>query len=86
MLFHWLQCRLIIAQMSSHRSDLFNMLLVPLSLGVCLSICFPSYELVIFYVVCIIINLAQLDYAVSVVNELCDHFKIYCFSLVKRSD
>ncbi len=81
-----LQCRLIIAQMSSQRCDLFNMLTLPVLLGLCLSLCFPHYERIIFYVVCVVLNLAQLDYAVSIVNELCVHFNIYCFSLVKRKD
>ena len=79
-----LQCRLIIAQMSNQRCELVNVLLIPLSVAISLSVYLPHLEVTILYVLAAIVHLAHLHYAVSVVRELCYHFNIYCFSLEKR--
>ena len=72
--------------MSSQRAEWFNALLAPLLLGVALSLYLPNFEREILYIVSAVIHVGHLDYAVSIVNELCDHFKIYCFSLEKRKN
>ena len=79
-----MQCRLIIAQMSGHRCELFNMLLVPLAIAVMVSLFLPKYELVILYTYALVVVCAHLHYGISVVGELCEHFHIYCFSLTKK--
>lgn len=79
-----MQCRLIIAQMSGHRCELINMLLVPLAIAVVVSLFLPKYEPVILYTYALVVVCAHLHYGISAVGELCEHFHIYCFSLMKK--
>ncbi|CAH0382606.1 unnamed protein product [Bemisia tabaci] len=74
-------CRLIVAQMSSTRCEVFNPLLVPLSFGILLSLMIPVLELFILYALLIIATLAHIYYGANVVNQMCDHFKIKCFKI-----
>lgn len=77
-------CRLIIAQMSSQSAELFNVLLIPLGVALALSLFQPMYELVVLYVYTVVVVLAHVHYGVGVVEELCELFRIHCFSLAKK--
>lgn len=79
-----LQCRLIISQMTSQPAELFNLMLIPLAVAVGVSLVLPRYELMTLYIYSALILVAHLHYAISIVEELCDHFHIYAFSLAKR--
>ena len=64
----FLQCRLIICQMSSQPCELFNLLLLPLSIAVGVSLVLPAYEKIMLYVLTTVVCLAQLHYGVCVVS------------------
>ena len=70
--------------MSSQHCELINVLLVPLAIAVAVSLFLPKYEAVILYTYALVVVCAHLHYGISVVGELCEHFHIYCFSLVKK--
>lgn len=80
----FLQCRLIISQMSGMPAELFNLLLIPLAVAVGSALLLPRYELMTLYIYSAIILVAHLHYAICIVEELCEHFRIYAFSLAKR--
>ncbi|KXJ21208.1 ethanolaminephosphotransferase 1 [Exaiptasia diaphana] len=77
-------CRLIVSTMCYQQCERFNHLLYPL---IVLVLLVPflhdgaEYVALAFYTV--IVAVAHLHYGISVVNELCDHLKIKCFSLKK---
>lgn len=79
-----LQCRLIISQMSGMPAELFNLLLIPLAVAVGIVLLLPRYELMTLYIYSAIVLVAHLHYAICIVEELCEHFRIYAFSLEKR--
>lgn len=81
--FSNITCRLIISQMSSTKCDRFNFLFLPLLAAMGISFLYPPLEGTALWVYFIIAFLVHLHFGVSVVNELCDHFNIYCFSLKK---
>ncbi|XP_075154030.1 ethanolaminephosphotransferase 1 isoform X2 [Haematobia irritans] len=94
-LFSNIACRLIVAQMSDTRCDGFNILMWPLVATVAVS-CFPWYKQVmgseidanierwIVQGLTIFVTAAHLHYGQGVVREMCNHFKIRCFKIVKR--
>ena len=81
-----LQCRLIVSQMSSTRCELFNWLLLPLTLSTLSAILcnLSHYELLLLRANGLLYTLLHLHYGVCVVRQMCDHFNINCFSLAKR--
>lgn len=70
--------------MSSTRCQAINWFLYPLSLCVllCLNVkLFINYELEILRVLTIFFILAHIHYGVCITRQLCDHFKINCFTI-----
>ncbi|KAK3727794.1 hypothetical protein QZH41_008222 [Actinostola sp. cb2023] len=77
-------CRLIVNTMCYQPCERFNHLLYPLIVLVLLvPFLHGSAEYVALAFYTIIVAIAQLHYGISVVNELCDHLKIKCFTLKK---
>ena len=78
-------CRLIVAQMSSTRSEAISVLLVPLTAAICISLLTPSLplagELAVLYLLTAFLTTAQLHYAICVLIQMCDHLKIQCFKI-----
>jgi len=70
--------------MSGLSAELFNLLLIPLAIAVAVAVLLPRYELYTLYIYSGFILVAHLHYAISIVEELCEHFRIYAFSLAKR--
>ena len=70
--------------MTNQPAELFNLLLVPLFIAVVTSFIIPSYEMTILYTYFGVLIIAHLHYAISIVNELCEFFHIYAFSLTKK--
>lgn len=85
--FSNISCRLIISQMSSTRCELINGFTVAFSVVAFTSLLLPSMaanELLTLRILALVLTLGHIHYAVSVVQQLCDHFKINCLSLTKR--
>lgn len=81
------QCRLIICQVSSSRCEIVNTLTSVFSLVALSSLFFPfmgSIELVSIRILALIMTISHIHYAVCVVQQMCDHFRINCLSLKKR--
>lgn len=74
-------CRLIIAQMSNTRCQIFNWMLIPFSIFILVSILVPSLELFLLYIVLIISLIYHVHYGTCVVKQMCDHFDIMCFRI-----
>lgn len=70
--------------MSSQPAELFNFLLIPLSGAMVASFIVPRYEMMILYIYFAVVLVAHLHYAISIVEELSEHLRIYVFSLAKR--
>jgi len=74
---------LIIAQMSSTRSETFNTLMriyVAVAGVSCLGL-FGKYEMLALQLSGLFLTLAHLHYGICLVRQLCRHFRIYAFSL-----
>ncbi|XP_013771759.1 ethanolaminephosphotransferase 1-like [Limulus polyphemus] len=81
-------CRLIISQMSMTRCEAFNFMLYPVGLTMALVFGVPVFgqkENLILWILTVFCIVAHIYYAVSVVQEMCQHFEISCFSLKKTS-
>lgn len=81
------QCRLIISQMSSTRCELingFSVIFLLVALSTLLLPFMARMELVALRLLALTLTIAHVHYAVSVVQQMCDHFKINCLSLGKR--
>ncbi|KAH3695887.1 ethanolaminephosphotransferase 1-like [Dreissena polymorpha] len=84
--FSNIACRLIIAQMSNTRCELVNWLLVPL-FSIVIILCFLNLGVFEFYILtgyCIFALGSHIHFGVSVVKEMCKHFKINAFSIPKK--
>ncbi|CAL1265218.1 unnamed protein product [Larinioides sclopetarius] len=92
--FYWLvgtvfsniACRLIVSQMSSTRCEAFNWLFYPIGLALLYIFSCPHHsrtEVQIAWALLILSILAHIHYGVCVVQQMCRHFKIHCFSLRK---
>ncbi|BFZ16875.1 hypothetical protein BsWGS_19914 [Bradybaena similaris] len=90
-LFYWtagtafshIACHLIIAQMSGTRCELINQALFPLITIVAI-VRFLSpgtWEVTLLWAYCTFITVKHFIYGVSVVKEMCEHFKIQAFSI-----
>ena len=77
--------RLIVAQMSSQRCELFSPGLLPLTASVAISILIPGLpkagELAVLYGLTALLTAFHLHYAVCVLNQLCHHLNINCFKI-----
>ncbi|KAL4236890.1 Phosphotransferase [Mactra antiquata] len=84
--FSNIACRLIIAQMSNTRCELLNWLLVPL-FSIVMTVCFLNLGVLEYYILtayCIFITSSHIYYGVSVVKEMCEHFKINAFTITTK--
>lgn len=84
--FSNIACRLIISQMSNTRCELINWLLVPL-FSIVLTLCVLSLGVLEFYILTaylIFVMAAHIHFGVSVVKEMCEHFKIKAFTITKK--
>lgn len=96
-LFSNIACRLIIAQMTSTRCQIFNWTLIPLT-TIVIAFTAPfqqSYmtaknERIALYFIAILVTLAHVHYGICMVRQISKHLGIYCFSITskppKRSD
>nr|CAH7724305.1 unnamed protein product [Callosobruchus chinensis] len=87
-IFSNISCRLIVAQMSNTRCEVFNCLLIPTSVVVAIALTtrLETFELFLTYALCIVTTLTHLHYGTSVVRQMCQHFKVNCFTIKDRSD
>lgn len=72
--------------MSSTKCELINGLAITFSLVALSSLLLPfmaSIELLALRLLALILTIGHIHYAVSVVQQMCDHFKINCLSLTK---
>ncbi|KAJ9582705.1 hypothetical protein L9F63_022946, partial [Diploptera punctata] len=81
-------CRLIVSQMSSTRCEIFNWMIIPFGSFVALSFVLPStggpsLELVMLYAMAVFVTVAHIYYGSSVVRQMCRHFRINCFRVMK---
>lgn len=78
-------CKLIIAQMSNTRSELFSVILIPLAVTVTLVVSLPgmtpSRELAILYTLTAFVLCAHIHYGSCVVLEMCDHLHVRPFHI-----
>ena len=74
--------------MSSSRCELFNWLLLPLTLSTlgALLVDLKENELQLLRVNAILSTLVHLHYGICIVRQMCVHFNIYCFRLGKRQE
>ncbi|CAG9829087.1 unnamed protein product [Diabrotica balteata] len=86
--FSNISCRLIVAQMSNTTCDAFNLLLVPTSFVVSVSLLtqWANLELMLLYLLCIFTSVAHIHYGTCVVRQMCRHFKVNCFTIKKQVD
>ncbi|KAH7973986.1 hypothetical protein HPB49_008269 [Dermacentor silvarum] len=80
-LFSNISCRLIISQMTSTRCEALNLLLLPVALGVAGCLWFQADETLVLCLLATLVALAHVHYGVCVVQQMCHHFHIHCFSL-----
>jgi len=85
-LFSHIACRLIVSQMSSTRCELFSWILLPLILSTLSATLWNLgyYELILLRLNALLYTFFHLHYGICVVRQMCDHFRINCFSLEKR--
>jgi ethanolaminephosphotransferase len=80
-----MSCRLIVAQMSNTRCELFNVLLALLAAAVASSLLIPGFpreaELSILYLLAIVFTVMHLHYGICVVIQMCRHLKIEAFRI-----
>lgn len=80
-LFSNISCRLIISQMTSTRCEVLNLLLLPMALGVAGCLWLQADEHMVLGLLAALVTLAHLHYGICVVQQMCHHFHIHCFSL-----
>ncbi|XP_021701606.1 ethanolaminephosphotransferase 1 isoform X3 [Aedes aegypti] len=89
--FSNINCRLIVAQMTDTRADLWNGLLNLLTAAAIVCV-FPypllgiaplwvEYERNVLYALVLVVTVAHLHYGQGVVREMCSHFRIRCFKV-----
>ncbi|CAF1109930.1 unnamed protein product [Adineta ricciae] len=86
--FSNIACRLVVAQMTSTRSDGFNNLLycfVPIQVMSVYGAFSERMEFKLLFLLNIFVILAHLHYAICVVRQICDHLNICAFKITDRS-
>ncbi|XP_028653182.2 ethanolaminephosphotransferase 1 [Erpetoichthys calabaricus] len=85
--FSNITCKLIVCQMSNTRCQPLSWILLPVAVGVAviLTELGKQNETLILYCLTALVAVAHIHYGVCVVVQLSRHFKIYAFSLKKRS-
>ncbi|XP_030376746.1 ethanolaminephosphotransferase 1 [Scaptodrosophila lebanonensis] len=82
--FSNVSCRLIVAQMSSTRSEAWHWQTPMFALSLILSLWLPILERPLLYTLLVVTTLTHWHYGASVVNQMCDHFNRICFTVHKR--
>lgn len=93
-LFSNIACRLIIAQMTSTRCNIFNIGLIPLTIVVAI-FCSPIYsqfpkvftkqsEVYLLYTLVVVVTVQHIHYGVCMVRQICKHLNIYCFVITSK--
>lgn len=94
-LFSNISCRLIIAQMTSTRCEIFNWVLIPLTFAVTL-FTYPGWnaqtnkfltrevEIYSLYLLALIATLSHIHYGICNVRQICKHLNIYCFVITSK--
>lgn len=90
-IFSNINCRLIVAQMTDTRADVWNTMfnLLVAAMVVCI---FPytllglpdlwlEYERSILFALALVVTVAHIHYGQGVVREMCSHFRIKCFKI-----
>jgi ethanolaminephosphotransferase len=83
-----LQCRLVVAQMTSTRSDGINTLLclfVPIQIMSVYGLFNSKTEFALLFLYNAIATLAHLHYGICVVRQICNHLNIQAFKIPYRS-
>ncbi|CAF3881954.1 unnamed protein product [Rotaria magnacalcarata] len=86
--FSNIACRLVVAQMTTTRSDGFNKLLyilVPIQIMSVYGALTERMEFSLLFLYNIFVILAHLHYAICVVRQICDHLKIFAFKIKDSS-
>lgn len=93
-LFSNISCRLIVAQMTSTRCNIFNIGLIPLTLVVGLfTIPFSGplavmltkqAEVYTLYSMVVLVTLLHVHYGICMVRQICKHLNIYCFVITSK--
>ncbi|XP_055638262.1 ethanolaminephosphotransferase 1 isoform X2 [Toxorhynchites rutilus septentrionalis] len=94
-IFSNINCRLIVAQMSDTRADVWNTFFNLLAAGTIVCV-FPypllglpelwvEYERSILQALTFVVTIAHLHYGQGVVREMCNHFRIKCFKIKEAS-
>ncbi|XP_068625149.1 ethanolaminephosphotransferase 1-like [Battus philenor] len=82
-LFSNIASRLIVAEMSGQRCEMFNGLLWPLAAGVAASLYIPALEWLVLHSLLWGSIFAHIHYGTCVVRQMCTHFKVKCFVVPK---
>ncbi|XP_022818344.1 ethanolaminephosphotransferase 1-like isoform X2 [Spodoptera litura] len=82
-LFSNISCRLIIAEMSHSRCELLSWMTWPLLGGMVMSLCQPQLEAIILHLLSALFLFTHVHYGICVVRQICNHFKINCFTVPK---
>lgn len=83
-LFSNISCRLIIAEMSHSRCELLSWMTWPLLGGMVTSLYQPQLEAIILHLLSALFLLTHVHYGICVVRQICNHFKINCFTVPKE--
>lgn len=86
-LFSNITCRVIVAQMTSTRCEVFNWILIPLSIVVGLASLANIqgyYEVYFVYLMALLVTLSHVHYGICTVNQICKHLNIYCFTITSK--
>jgi len=87
-LFSNIACRLVIAQMTSTRCQIFNWAFIPLTaIVVFLSFGLKSTmmsEVYGLYFIALLVTLSHIHYGICMVRQICDHLNIYCFVITSK--
>ncbi|CAF4484803.1 unnamed protein product, partial [Rotaria socialis] len=86
--FSNIACRLVVAQMTTTRSDGFNKLLyilVPIQIMSVYGALTERMEFSLLFLYNIFVILAHLHYAICVVRQICDHLNIFAFKIKDSS-
>ncbi|KAF9797693.1 hypothetical protein SFRURICE_017888 [Spodoptera frugiperda] len=79
-----LHCRLIIAEMSHSRCELLSWMTWPLLGGMVTSLYQPQLEAIILHLLSALFLFTHVHYGICVVRQICNHFKINCFTVPKE--
>jgi len=84
--FSNITCRLVVAQMSQTRCDAWNWLFWPCLGVVALVWLFPnaSFEFLLLHALWAFATWAHIHYGACVVRQMCEHFRIMCFTIKDR--